>query len=252
MDNDIAMSKSKITLIPAVPEDYYYIAKLTEICFAYEEFGAVAFGPKRLTPAGDEKRAKRMALPANPGDTKHEMKAVATLPDGSEVVAGFASWIICRGRTGSEEEKVRLGTKEAWIQEDREKEEMKDAKTDEEGFGSAKLREHVDGAMEKILARVTEGYDYLLCTLLIVAPDFQRRGIGAMLFQDGLKVADEAGLQVILGASTQGVGLYKKCGCDEVGAVHTNLWEFEGGEGMGVNTNVVLHRPAVSGRGAKA
>lgn len=83
-----------------------------------------------------------------------------------------------------------------------------------------------------------------LCSL-VVSPNYQRRGIGAKLFEDGLKSADEAGLQVILGASQEGSGLYKKYGCIEHEITSFNLWEYEGGEGLEVHTNAWLSRPAI-------
>jgi GNAT superfamily N-acetyltransferase len=82
----------------------------------------------------------------------------------------------------------------------------------------------------------------MILTLLILDPRHQRRGIGSMFFEDGLRVADEAGLQVILGASTQGVGLYKKYGRVEIYVMKTNLWEYEGGEDLGVTTNSMLRK----------
>lgn len=65
-----------------------------------------------------------------------------------------------------------------------------------------------------------------------------------MLFEDGLRRADEAGLQVVLGASDMGIGLYRKYGCVDVEVMILNLWEYEGGEGMGVERWVFCHRPA--------
>ncbi|KAE8443885.1 hypothetical protein EG329_001294 [Mollisiaceae sp. DMI_Dod_QoI] len=237
------MSLSEINLAPPTLSDFLDISELVELSFAYQEFGLVAFGPKRFSPAGKEKRAKKMTEPLNPGETKYEMKAVTLLPDGTEEIVGFASWYICVGRGGSKEEKGRLGTREGWAKEEKEKEEKKDEKV-EEGHGNPKIREDVLGGISKILASYTKGKDYVILQLLVVRPGYQRRGIGAMLFEDGLKVADQAGLQVVLGASDQGVGLYKKHGCIERGIMRTNLWEYEGGEGLGVATHSMLHRPA--------
>jgi len=41
---------------------------------------------------------------------------------------------------------------------------------------------------------------------LIVDPRYQRRGIGAMLLEDGLKDADNQNLQCTLGALPEGLG----------------------------------------------
>ncbi|KUJ08972.1 uncharacterized protein LY89DRAFT_690538 [Mollisia scopiformis] len=185
-----------------------------------------------------------MNRPPPLGETKHEMKAVTLLQDGTEKIVGFASWIICVGRGGSEEEKERLGTKEGWLQGEKEKEGMKEKSETEEGYGDPKIRRDVLGGIEEKLARLTGGKDYVKLDPLIVDPGYQRRGIGAMLFEDGLKVADNAALQVVLGGSVQGVNLYKKYGCVEMDSLKTNLWDYEGGEGLGVITHAILHRPA--------
>jgi hypothetical protein len=144
------MSHSSITLAPATPIDYLAISKLVEFSFAYEEFGIVAFGPKRMSPEGNEKRAKRMARPPNPGESKHEMKAVAILPGGTEKIVGFASWIVCIGRGGSEEEKARLGTREGWAQEEKEMEEKGDKKHEKEDEEGMEIRRFVSMCWEKL------------------------------------------------------------------------------------------------------
>jgi predicted N-acetyltransferase YhbS len=81
---------------------------------------------------------------------------------------------------------------------------------------------------------------------LVVQPEYQRRGIGKMLVEDGLKEADRLGIQAVLGASKQGLGLYKTYGFTEFQAIEINLWEYEGGEGMGTDRHVIMHRPAQS------
>lgn len=237
------MALTEITLAPALPSDYLTIATLQSAAFAHEEFGKVAFGPNQMTDAARDAGAKRLSQAAKPGEAKHYVKAVVTLPDGTEDVVGFAGWTICVGRGGSEEEKQQLGTKEGWIQEEKEKGEEN---IDDNENGNAKLREHAFGKGEMIMARSTQGKDYMTLFVLVVSPKYQRRGIGTMLFEDGLKVADDAGLQVVLGASDQGIGLYKKYGCVEVEVLDLKLWEYEGGQGFGVTTHVFLHRLAVS------
>jgi ribosomal protein S18 acetylase RimI-like enzyme len=237
------MAPPKINLAPALPSDYLAIARLESAAFAHEEFGKVAFGPYRLTDAARDAEAKKLARASKPGETKHHIKAVTILPGGIEEIVGFAGWTICVGRKGSEEEKVRLGTKEGWVQEEKEKGEQR---RDEEEHGNAKLREYAFGKGDEIMARSTQGKDYMTLFVLVVSPKYQRRGIGTMLFEDGLKIADEAGLQIVLGASDQGVNLYKKYCCVEVEIMDLNLWEYKGGEGLGVTRIFFLHRLAVS------
>ncbi len=79
---------------------------------------------------------------------------------------------------------------------------------------------------------------------LVVHPEYQRRGIGKMLLEDGLKEADRLGIQAVLGASKQGLGLYRKCGFTDFETMEIDLWKYDGGEGMGTDRHVVMHRPA--------
>jgi hypothetical protein len=65
-----------------------------------------------------------------------------------------------------------------------------------------------------------------------------------LLLEDGLREADDAGLQCVLGASLEGLGLYRKHGFVEFEKITLNLWEYEGGKGMGVVEHYIMHRPA--------
>jgi ribosomal protein S18 acetylase RimI-like enzyme len=82
-------------------------------------------------------------------------------------------------------------------------------------------------------------------SVLVVSPKYQRRGIGTLLLEDGLKRADEAGLQAVLGASPEGIGLYRRYGFVDFEIMDFKLWEYEGGEGLGTARAVIMHRPAV-------
>ena len=88
------------------------------------------------------------------------------------------------------------------------------------------------------------GLNLIELNTLVVHPEYQRRGIGKVLMEYGLKEADRLGIQAVLGASREGLGLYKKYGFTEFEVMEINLWEYEGGEGMGTDRHVVMHRPA--------
>jgi ribosomal protein S18 acetylase RimI-like enzyme len=81
--------------------------------------------------------------------------------------------------------------------------------------------------------------------ILVVSPHYQRKGIGTMLLEDGLLEADARGIQAVLGASPEGIGLYRKYGFVDFEVMNLNLWEYEGGEGMGVARHVIMRRPPV-------
>lgn len=76
--------------------------------------------------------------------------------------------------------------------------------------------------------------------VLVVSPEYQRQGIGSLLLAEGLGKVDELGLQCVLGASPEGVELYRRFGFEEVAARELKLWEYEGGEGMGVTRHCEL------------
>ena len=243
-------SSTKIVLAPVLPSDYLAIAQVMAAAFGHEEFGVVACGPLQFSEEAMHWRARGLAKAPHAGETTRYVKAVAVLPNGTEKIVGFASWTSCIGRTGSEEEKVRLGTKEGWAQEEREKAEKK-GDEEKEMFGpngrhgNGKLWEDMFVKGDEYQARLANGRDYMKLSTLAVLPQYQRRGIGVMLLEDGLKRADEAGLQTVLGASPAGLGLYKKYSFVEQIVMDLNLWEYDGGAGLGVCRTVFLVRPAV-------
>lgn len=63
------------------------------------------------------------------------------------------------------------------------------------------------------------------------------------MLEDGLKDADEAGLQCVLGSSPEGLGLYKKYGFVEVKQMSLDLSHYEGGKGMGAVIHSIMYRP---------
>lgn len=150
----MTISNSKITLSPILPCDFPIIARLEAAAFANEEFGAVAFGPHRFSDAAMASRAASLAIGPKPGETLRNVKAVTIGPEGEEIV-GFAAWVFCVGRGGSEEEMRRLGTKEGWVENENEE--------DKDPFGpGANVRFCEDAILrgDEHMARSTEGRDY--------------------------------------------------------------------------------------------
>ena len=90
----------------------------------------------------------------------------------------------------------------------------------------------------------------LLCSLqpdlnmLVVLPAYQRRGIGGMLLEDGLAVADKDSLPVCLGATEQAMPLYKRFGFEV-----TNISEFDmmSYGGNSIEKHISMIRPGKSG-----
>lgn len=63
------------------------------------------------------------------------------------------------------------------------------------------------------------GEPYVLLSVLVVHPDHQRRGLGALQLKWGLDKADELGVQAYLESSPKGKGLYAKYGFKEEGGM---------------------------------
>lgn len=76
--------------------------------------------------------------------------------------------------------------------------------------------------------------------ILVTVPEFQGRGVGTLLLQEGLRMADQAGLPAWLEASAKGRRLYRKLGFNDVEDIVIDLSEY-GGEG--IETTVCMLRP---------
>jgi GNAT superfamily N-acetyltransferase len=79
--------------------------------------------------------------------------------------------------------------------------------------------------------------------ILAVKQEYQRQGVGALLLQDGLDLADAANLPLWLGSSVPALGLYQKNLFKLEGAKSIDLKKY-GGET--VETHMVMIRPAQS------
>ncbi|KFY45626.1 hypothetical protein V494_00880 [Pseudogymnoascus sp. VKM F-4513 (FW-928)] len=236
----MATQDPTIKLVPVLPGDFPAIARLESVVFGETDVGAVGFGPDRNSEDAMDLRAAILGSPPKLGETVRNMKLVRVGPSGEEEIVGYAGWVICVGRTGSEEEKKRLGTREAWaVQQD----------PGAQPFGpGADVRFCTDLFVraDEHMARATAGKDYAKLRMLCVLPECQRMGLGARMLEDGLQEADRRGLQSILGASPYGIGLYRRHGYVDFEAMEFKLWEYERGKGMGVAKHVVMHRPAVT------
>ncbi|KAF2830387.1 hypothetical protein CC86DRAFT_367163 [Ophiobolus disseminans] len=54
---------------------------------------------------------------------------------------------------------------------------------------------------------------YLYCHVIAVHPDYQRKGVGQLLMDFGIGVAQKAELPIYIESSQEGVRLYEKLGC---------------------------------------
>lgn len=54
---------------------------------------------------------------------------------------------------------------------------------------------------------------YIYCHVMAVHPEYQRRGIGELIFKFGTSIAEQTALPVYVESSKEGVKLYEKVGC---------------------------------------
>jgi hypothetical protein len=139
----MATSNPQITLSAVAHDDYPTIARLESAAFANEEWSDVTFGRDRKSEEAIALRAVDLAVPPQPGEVLHNMKAVVAGPDGDEIV-GFASWEF-RDRSVNDSE----GKKD-------EEEEMRNLPK------GANLKLFEDSILkgDEIMERSTEGRDY--------------------------------------------------------------------------------------------
>lgn len=154
----MATQDPKLKLVPVLAADYPAIARLQCDAYGDSEFGEVAFGPNRSSEHAVSLLTANIAGVAaapKPGYTVRDMKLVRVGPTGDEEIIGFAGWTICIGRTGSEEEKRRLGTREAWA--------VQDENSADEPFGpygDVKFCTDVFVRADEHMSRATGGNDY--------------------------------------------------------------------------------------------
>jgi len=84
---------------------------------------------------------------------------------------------------------------------------------------------------------------YLYCHVIAVHPEYQRKGIGQLLMENGIKVAQKAELPIYIESSLDGVRLYEKSGCRRLKQPHehdTKDLKPPRAQGDGESSEVVL------------
>ncbi|TVY55155.1 hypothetical protein LCER1_G004432 [Lachnellula cervina] len=225
-----------ISLHPATnPHDPLLLSRLETHVFHNDAFSDLAFGPHRESEESILARARVLGKNMGVGDEEgggrrwrwRYVKAVS-----GEDVVGFAAWGV-GGVDG-----------DADVEEGGEKGGEGNSGSEEEtawGVG-ANVRFCEDTLVwaDEEMVKSCAGKDYAKLYVLVVSPEYQRQGIGSLLLAEGLGKVDELGLQCVLGASPEGVELYRRFGFEEVAARELKLWEYEGGEGMGVTRHCEL------------
>ncbi|KAM0312495.1 hypothetical protein ACHAO8_006258 [Botrytis cinerea] len=249
---------NQITLLPVTKADLPRIALLEHLAFEEDEFSDLAFGKERGSPAALKMRERQFEKFLDRAETGEEggwyCKAVLRAEGGGkEEIVGIAGWSLGGGEDvgkememgGENADAVHSVGSLAGTGEERETK----IKTKEEleeiwGKGSnVQLCADVFVRGDEHISRVCGVEKWLKLNILVIHPSYQRRGIGTLLLEQGLKLADEKSLQVVLGASPWGIGLYRKYGFVDVHCMDIELDRYEGGEGMGSTRHVIMRRP---------
>ncbi|KAL8939341.1 MAG: hypothetical protein Q9216_003405 [Gyalolechia sp. 2 TL-2023] len=83
--------------------------------------------------------------------------------------------------------------------------------------------------------------------ILIVSPEYQRRGLGTMLMREALAAADRDGAKAYVEASPKGLALYQRLGWRVVDTIKMDMTRY-GGKGMAIE-ELMIRQP---GAGAAA
>ncbi|KAH7419995.1 hypothetical protein BKA64DRAFT_634647 [Cadophora sp. MPI-SDFR-AT-0126] len=242
--------------LATTPQHYTQVSRLENHVFYNDPFTIVAFGPERDSVANIEMRAKGLAKEPEREEERTEVVMAVIDKEGGEMgcedgeVVGAAQWRFVTGREreakgGGGQDGSGGGGKKR--DEDEKGEEEKDTGS---GWGigaNVKFCEDVFLVADEHMIRSTKGKDYAKLCTLIVSPSHQRRGIGQQILSHGLKEVDRLNLQCVLAASKEGLGLYKRFGFVEFERMELRLWEYDGGEGFGLEDHVVMWRPPANG-----
>lgn len=101
------------------------------------------------------------------------------------------------------------------------------------------------GIYEARERNVDLGQDYIV-HLLQTDPEYQRKGLGRWLLEDGLERVDEEGRRCHIEATNDGLPLYLKLGFSKTEVIEVDLTRW-GGEGKGVNW-VMVREPKAKGQ----
>jgi GNAT superfamily N-acetyltransferase len=71
---------------------------------------------------------------------------------------------------------------------------------------------------------------YIYCHVMAVHPDYQRKGIGKLLMEYGISVAQQVELPIYIESSQDGVRLYEKMGCQQIKQPTDDKTKDSGGE----------------------
>jgi GNAT superfamily N-acetyltransferase len=233
-----------ISIHPVLACDYVSVAHLEAVAFSSDPISVYGFGPAQDAPAAIARRVQSLAAP--PPDCVVRMRKAATT-DGR--IVGFAYWkFYYEPRIVPPEREKSLF---AWP-------EGANPELCEAVFARAdRIRDAALGGkryagMLRLLDQswACGGFLFffqilifaLALNVLVVSPEYQRRGIGALLIHEGLEEADKNNLPVWLGASEPALKLYKRVGFQADEVIEVDMRKYGGNT---IETHTSMTRPAV-------
>ncbi|KAK2827851.1 hypothetical protein FQN49_007275 [Arthroderma sp. PD_2] len=215
---------AEYTILPCVPEDVMELAILERAAFDGEPLTHLMFGSP--SPSALSWRADRFSESiADPG-----CRWVKIVQDGK--IVGAALW---GHRTSTDwMDKLTGAEKETEYKEE----------DDKLAQGNKQARHDFLTWLYGVRKRRMGGKPHILLYLLIVHPDYQRRGIGGAFIRDGVQQAEKLGVPAWLEASTAGFSVYKAHGFEVVEEFSLRLADYGGREEDGEAPSWGMLKPA--------
>ncbi|KAF2684877.1 hypothetical protein K458DRAFT_338040 [Lentithecium fluviatile CBS 122367] len=206
-----------LELHPCVESDFPDMTRIQTLAF---NSGIASFlFPQRITPEWTSKNVAKNLKCFRTEPDVHFLKVIDTEQNGK--VIAWSKWRINEKQRSDEEIQTMLPVP---------------GKEEEERPAAQEFMRYLHRVRKQYMG--TRPYSFL--QVLVVDPEEQRRGAGAMLIQWGLERADKAQLPCFLEASEAGRPLYARWGFEAVAEEVFDLAKY-GGEGRDVNT--VMIRP---------
>ncbi|TPR00966.1 FAD binding domain family protein [Aspergillus niger] len=135
--------------------------------------------------------------------------------DGRERVVGYARWTLPPSLADRDDVWLSAQVAEASAQE---KEEYK------------RMGDPLEKVEERVLRDVVGGEEVLTLEYLTTHPDYWRQGVGSMLVQSGVRVADQYGMKTYVMSEPAGLKVYLNHGFKVVDEITVEYAQFGGTE----------------------
>ncbi|CAK38398.1 hypothetical protein CBS115989_10111 [Aspergillus niger] len=158
--------------------------------------------------------------------------------DGRERVVGYARWTLPPSLANRDDVWLSAQVAEASAQEKEEYKRMFDLGSDEKGRvkgmksdGLLEFRgDPLEKVEERVLRDVVGGEEVLTLEYLTTHPDYWRQGVGSMLVQSGVRVADQYGMKTYVMSEPAGLKVYLNHGFTVVDEITVEYAQFGGTE----------------------